>query len=239
MTQTGFRETPKAWRQQLRAFGVPNDRISWLELHWNPWWERWVVYQCIPPERTTWYVRQRPSSGTPVLNLDPDLMDGMQWHLYRTRGVFASSYWVVQGSFGGHRRQMYPYEQNLAQMMGMPARMPYPGELRYANFGHLTMAALHKLDRVGMWNKMLEYTDRNASTLDTDEEEGRVLVLRNLAKWVQEQTGQAFQELARSDIAELTSVVPTGVERKGIRALDFEEWFESQMLPRHRKGVLH
>lgn len=232
----GFREAPEAWQRQLRAFGAPGSQISWLELVWHPQYERWIVYQFYPVAKTNYYVRLPKEPGAPELNIDRELVDFVQWEIYRTRGCYASPYWIIQGRHGGHRRRLWPYEATIAKLGGLPSVMPEPGDLPYAPFGANVMAQLAKLDQVAMYNKMLEYTDRNENNLDADEEEARVEILRKLAAFVREQTAGHVAELSRADLSDLTNQLPSGMERRGVKGHDFEQWFEEQLLPRQRIG---
>ena len=217
----------------MKAFGEPNDSVAWLELHFHPVWERWVVYQCLPHEKTNGFVLLPEQSGAPKLNVDRQLVDVQQWEIYRTRGVYASPYWVIQGSFGGHRRRMWPYEQTLAKMGGLPSELPYPGQLKYAEMDRRVMDHLGRLDQMAMYNKMLEYTDRNADTLDADEEQARVEILRKLSSFVHEQVAHHVSELSSADLSSYTNQLPSGLSRS-VKGHDFEQWFEEQLLPRQR-----
>lgn len=232
----GFRAVPEHWQQQLLAFGSPNPEVSWLELVWHPQWERWIVYQFHPVQKTNYFIRIPAVSGAPELNIDRQLVDFVQWEIYRTRGLYASPYWIVQGSFGGHRRRLWPYEATIAKLGGLPSEMPEPGDLPYAPFGANVMAHLATLDQVTMWNRMLEYTDRNQANLDDDEEAARVEILRKLSGFVHDQTAQHVAELSRADLSVLTNQLPSGLEKRGVKPHDFQEWFESQLLPRQRIG---
>jgi hypothetical protein len=226
----GFRDVPAGWAGQLSAFGKPNDQLSWLELVFHPWWERWVIYQCIPAWATNGFVLLAPASGTPLLNLEQQMLDPVQWHIYQTKGIFASPYWVIQGNQGGHRRRLWPYEIAIAEVSGLVGKVPDPGSLPYANFDQRVMERLAEADLVAGYQKVLEYTDRHEGRLDREEEAAKRELKRKLFSWVQHQTQQHFETTSKKEWAEMTDALPHGRERRGVRGMDLSEHVEQKIM---------
>lgn len=190
-----------------------------------------MIYQCVPPAVTNWYVRKRPESGTTDLNMEMGLLDREQQAIYRDEGVYASPYWILQGPFGGHRRRLWPYEATIAQMMGYP-ELPNPGDLRYAELDPRTLDQLHEADQAARWNRMLEFCDRN--TLDAEEQDAKDECTRKLAGWVERQTMNAFAQTSRAEMQQALSELPHGISRSRPTFGSYEEWVESTLIPRQR-----
>lgn len=212
------------------AFGTPNNRVSWLHLHFHPVWERWVLYQVVPQGATNALVVADRAEGAPLLHLERHLMDVGQWDVYLKTGCYASPFWIIQGHSGGHRRRFWPYERTLAEMHGLPGELPDPGSLAYAEIDQRVLDQIHKLDQVARWNKMLEYCDRHHNELDAEEREGQIEVRRQLWKWVQDQTANVFESMVRKDITAALDELPHGLGR-GAPIRDYDEWLQQKLTP--------
>jgi uncharacterized protein (DUF58 family) len=226
------RVAPSAdWQGVLhRTFGGPNEHLSWLELHFHPLWERWVVYQMVPHGKESGFLlADEQPHGHFGPAIERELLDLGQKQLYDRTGHYASPLWIVQGDRGGHRRRFWPYERTLAAMARLPEDPPLPGELPYAEMSWLVIEELHKLDQVNKWNKMLEFCDRHQDDLDEDELEGQRELRRKLLGWVQEQVSQVFETMTRRDIAAAIDEIPHGLGKR--REFDHEEWMARKLTP--------
>ena len=225
--------TPSAyWQGELqRLFGEPNDHLAWLHLHFHPTWERWVIYQVVPPKATTGFILRERGEGEPLLNVERDLMDEGQLQVYDETGCYASAFWIIQGLRGGHRRRLWPYERTMAEMAGLPGETPHPGDLEYAEMDSRVVHELHRLDQVGKWNKMLEYCDRNSQFLDLEEQEAQREVRKQLWKWVQGQVGNVFEGMMRRDITAALDELPHGLGKDAAKPVDYDEWLERKFMP--------
>lgn len=226
------RTPPPYWTGVLRrAFGEPNAHLAWLELAWHPTWERWIIYQVVPPGRTNFFVQQEAVEGSPLLNLDLDLLDIGQVQLYLRSGCYGSVLWVIQGTNGGHRRRWWPYEQALASLKGLPERLPDPGELCYAEMDWRVMEQLHQLDRVAKWNMMLEYCDRHEAELEPGEMQARLELKQRLLGWVTDQVSNVFESAPDSIIRGALDELPHGISRRGVTE-DHRAWLEKRLTER-------
>lgn len=221
--------TPSAfWQGALtRAFGGPNHRLAWLELAWHPGWERWVIYQVVPPGATNFFVQLEPAAGAPMLHIDLEMLDRGQRALWERTGCFGSVLWVIQGRHGGHRRRWWPYEAALAQMSGLPKDLPDPGELCYAEMDTRVFEQLMMLDSVGKWNQMVEWCDRNPNEVDAEMDEARRMLKRKLGGWVQDQVSNVFADQPRRVIQDALDEMPHGITRT--HSQSFEEWMETRV----------
>lgn len=158
------RTAPASWTAELESFGgPPNRRVPWLALAWmagEPYElvQRWVVYELVPWERLLrtatsperWervqdllsaYLGPSPASqrtwrqvGGVWKHVSDSPITQDQWTIGRAARAHANLFWIVQGSFGGHKVRFNPFEQVLLRTAGRPQELPAPGDLRYVGW---------------------------------------------------------------------------------------------------------
>jgi hypothetical protein len=197
------------WRDLLYPVtGRPSEWLSWLEPVWHgePDVCRVVLYQVYPARGTSplfWAEDQRMTlaTGRPQpdprfrVSLDPRLLTREQWMLYERFGCMSQPFWIVEGSHGGHKRQFSPVEQRLLGALGLPIDPPVAGSQPFAPVDQRTLDALVPLDEMRMWTKAKELYERTPDDFDRDERDALARGEAKLSRWLQDQVGQAFDDV--------------------------------------------
>lgn len=198
---TGFdaeMRTPEpSWQQELDAICPRRPGMSWLLIRWYPGYpwapaHRWVIYQCTAKEQTPDLVLMHLEGADPrkLGFWDPIKQEyrsvarvsRYQWDIYRELGCYAASYWIIQGSHGGHKAKFNHVESALSHMNGGPRQPPDPGQLPYAPFDQRVIAKLLQFKR---W-----------AELERDEEEAKRKMRAMLWEWM---STQIMEELDGKD----------------------------------------
>lgn len=161
------REVPQEWQRQLAEISPPTTRFTWLRLRWEPGrpWEapveRYMIDQMMPARMmTSEYhagILEQLQRGLPpqgyydevlgrYVEEEHCLITTRAWHLYRETKCWASAFWVIQGSTGGHKYDFTPGEKKCLRLLGLSDEAPSPGDLPYAPFDERVIAKLEEHD---------------------------------------------------------------------------------------------
>ena len=209
------------WIKEVEKVAPPSDRLSWLKVTWRPDWERWCVWQMIPPAAvpammwgpdTRLIVRAETILGNRLIRMAPDdryrlilnraNMTRHAWALHLETGCYPQPFWVVQGHAGGHKWQFSEEESRLAEMHGFPGDPPEPGvfadpdkRLPYAPVDYRVVEKLVPLDMLQVWNGLSKAKDQlDERDLDNAEREAMQTGRWALWNWMQSQVDQVFEE---------------------------------------------
>lgn len=204
------------WQPELDRIAPPTERgFSSLKLIWEPGevWApvgRWVIYQMSPVERAPFGIVHDLLGPNPrrygrydwaakkFVRTRSFMVTERQWKLYHETGLFGKPYWVVQGSFGGHKRHWSEIEQQvIAIQTGITEQLdpPAPGDLPYAEPSNRTIRALKRYDMVEKFGdtlKMLSHRDDVRARLDSIEAEQARAMAEELWKWLGEQVAETL-----------------------------------------------
>lgn len=172
------REPEDGWRESLAQVSAPSDEIPYLWLAWLPGEshapvQRWGLWEVIPAAHLDRMIVAQLVRGVPeedcllaairadLRGLSPrdparstehrSLVNLQQWELWHELNGFATLFWIIQGSSGGHKRSFNQLEEHRLRMLGLPTRPPMPGSLAYAPFDRRVTDQLHRFDRCTKW----------------------------------------------------------------------------------------
>ena len=93
-----------------------------------------------------------------------------QWLLWREQRAYALPLWIVQGSYGGHKRTFSPRERKILRMNGKPNIAPAPGQLPFARFDRRILEKLFAMDRLQKWMEVRQsdWTNRTLEEASAD-----------------------------------------------------------------------
>jgi hypothetical protein len=161
------RDVPRDWETRLAELSPPTNRFTWLRLRWEPGvaWEepveRFIIDQMMPARMMTsefhkGILEQLERSTPPqgyydqvlgrYVHEDHCLITTRAWELFRLTNCWATSFWVIQGSHGGHQWEFTAAEKKLLRFMGLPDEAPAPGDLPYAPFDERVVEKLIERD---------------------------------------------------------------------------------------------
>lgn len=89
-------------------------------------------------------------------------IDYWQWRFYQQHGRSPLRYWTIQGTEGGHRFALTPYESRIWQQTKGISDTPAPGDLPYADFDARVLRDVVAYEP--MRRKLLELWWRNKQT---------------------------------------------------------------------------
>lgn len=199
---------------ELEVLSPTSENISWLLASWRGDWERWCIWQMIPPAgvpATLWgddtqlVTRVEVIAGKRLIRTAPDpnyrlvlnrkLMTRWAWELHLATGCYPQPFWVVQGDQGGHKWSFSEQEARLAEMNGFPAEPPEPGTLPYAPLDRRVLEKIVAYDQLPYWN-MLAKGHHELDERDLDEREAEMMREgnRQLWKWLDTQVDRAVEE---------------------------------------------
>lgn len=224
-------ETFRRWSDDVAALAPRSDALSWLHLAWEPGdpWEpieRFVVWQMRPLSLVRWDVRMEldgpPPRSTGHLCVPGGCLcalkanhwaggaavqiDQRQWELYRQTGCYGTRWWIVQGATGGHLRRFTTTQRRVAQMHGLPADPPAPGDLPYAPVDGRVLAQIAARDRMRAYGLLTDFLHRSPEQLDAEERAGAEDARRQLVAWIKRQVAEVLDEggaLLQRGLAEL------------------------------------
>lgn len=152
-----------SWQEEL-------DRITPASNHEHKergviWWEpgdtwepiqRWIIYKLWPKKATPAHIlaelegphprsqgRYSERLGRWVDGPAPHITK-TAWEIYRKFGGWAQPYWVLQGTNGGHRYKLFPWEKVLLHLATGRKDTAAPGDLPYCEPDQRTWDALWK-----------------------------------------------------------------------------------------------
>ena len=117
-----------------------------------------------------------------------------QWDYYQHTGHHLETYWVCQGSRGGHRYVFNQTEGRLAVMNGYDAQPPRPGDLGYITPNEITFDALRNIRALFVDQAIIE--DKENQILAANEREGLVELRRAVWNWLSDGLEESCDELA-------------------------------------------
>lgn len=148
-----IRTAPREWLDLLGEWARPIDRMSHVDIWWDPEVERWLLVDMVPQAIV-------PPEILAALRNDPlrTPFRARQSETWRETGKVPFAFWIVQGDQGGHKLEYTPLEAELAQWYGGSRVPPRPGSLPYAPVDERVVKALRGLD----WLKS-KYRDYEAA----------------------------------------------------------------------------
>lgn len=185
------RPVPPEWQADLESVVPKSDRVTWLQLVWQPGLpyepvQRWELYEMtpnlasVPPYIMDALKGPSPrSEGEWVPDpkipehlggkrwLSASLVSLVQWELYRATGCYGQRFWILQGFRGGHKWKLSDAERNYLASFGVPGRdgkapdTPRPGDLPYAEWNALSKAQILRFDRLRKWHLAKSWEDRS------------------------------------------------------------------------------
>lgn len=178
-------ETVARWQADLETVVPRSDRVSWLNIVWQPGMPyepvgRFELYEMHPesewiPEGILDALQGPNPRTTGVWHIGEDgvkrwisdsIVSLMQWTLYRETRCYATRWWIIQGSDGGHRLAWGPVERAFWESQGRPeAVLPAPGDLPYAPYDERVKQQVIRADRMRHWKQALAWDER-AKTKD-------------------------------------------------------------------------
>lgn len=144
---------PEGWESRLRQISPIAERTSHLRFRWRAKVSQWELYACTPksmlsPERVeqlTVHWSELPKSQQ---HGRKQFVTEYQHYMFRTYGVEAQRFWVLQGELGG-TPAVYTYrEERLLQAVGAPDDPPPLGHLEACPFDERAVQAIQARDRL-------------------------------------------------------------------------------------------
>lgn len=217
---------PEDWETRLRAISPIVDRTSHLRFRWRASVEQWELYECTPlPLVSAERIAQLSQHWS---ELPPSQQHGRkryvteyQHYMFRTHGVDARRFWVLQGNTGGTPAVFTERERKLLEAIGESGEVIPLGTLPYAPFDERAVRAIlqrdkllhagYDLDRLAAMSR----PDALKAADDADDKEYRAKFLEwwyaemapaaEFMKWYHRQT-EAHQTMRRATQAEANAV---------------------------------
>lgn len=139
---------PEDWLIRLRQISPIVDATSHLWPRYRSEVGQWELYQCIPKhlitdqgriEQLTVHWTEMPTRAQQGRLL---LCSEYQHYMFRTYGVDAQRFWVLQGSAGGTPIRYTDREQSIRKLNGWPEEPPPMGILEAAPFDERAVEAI-------------------------------------------------------------------------------------------------
>ncbi len=216
-------ETIADWQAQLDARHDRTPRASRLLVRWEPGetWEpidRYFLWQAVDPSHVTiepWvlnalrgphprstghycapgyclceFKRNRWQGGA------TRFVDAHQWRIYQETGLYATRWWVIQGSHGGHRYCWEPGEfaAKVSQMKGHGTQPPDAGALPYAPFDERVLRAIRGEKRAKIAASVLDDMGKRRDKLVLEEQLEAERVAKALWEWQDQRAEELWSE---------------------------------------------
>lgn len=210
-------EPPASWQQRLDRLFPRSARWSWLKVVWMPGdrWEpvqRWVIYQMTPPQYVPEFLMDALQGPSPrTLGYYDEVLDEFvtdshitlqQWQLYRETGCHGSPLWIIQGSYGGHKRRFAPSERKSLKLRGFPGETPAPGDLPYATMDNRAFEQLVRWDRLRRLDRWIADEPADDEWL-VDRHHAETAFRDELDDWLGVQIQSAVEDHSAIDVSEL------------------------------------
>lgn len=181
---------PDGWEPRLRQISPIAERTSWLHFRYRAQEGIWALYELTP--------KALLSSGR-VQQLTQhwsDLPQGQQMgrkhsvseyqhYMFRTHGVEARLFWILQGEMGGTPATYSHRELRLLQAMNAPEEVPAIGSLPACPFDERAVAAILARDRLlkvgGNLDALLKQND--GAALRSEDEDTEKEYRKAFLKW--------------------------------------------------------
>jgi len=142
---------PDDWLMRLRQISPIVDATSHLWPRYRSEAGQWELYQCIPKALLDPYrVEQLTVHWTAMPKRAQmgrqTLCSEYQHYMFRTHGVDAQRFWVLQGSAGGTPHRFTDREQSIRKLHGWPEEPPPMGVLEAAPFDERAVDAILSRD---------------------------------------------------------------------------------------------
>jgi len=220
------RVPPQEWQAALDRLFPRMECLTWLELAWFPGEpedpvERWVIRQMIPEDYILPEMRRalrgphprtlghRDKTGKWVSEAYPGLTS-YNWHAYRRTRCEARLFWIIQGSYGGHRYVATPNERKVRRMLKVSPDTPAPGLLPYAEFDWRVAENLLEQDQVRTWFDMLLRYEKRPEDFAQREKQQMQDLRKAVLKWVEDQTDEMVDSRASRWWAHARTDAPKG-----------------------------
>lgn len=194
--------------------GTPEERTAQLVQRWmvyeltplkRHWRTRQEAYQAAqrmaelngPPPRTMRsYITtaETPQHPRRRIIMSESRVTQREWELHRETGHSPKLFWVIQGSFGGHKRKLRPEEAKLLKQHGRPSNVPIPGALRYAPWDRRVRDKIAEMDRLRLMGKALDWERRSRGDFLREQRVSKAAFAQDLLKWLDSQIAQSIEE---------------------------------------------
>jgi len=178
---------------------------------WEPV-QRWVIYQMTPARYVPAMLMDALCGPNPrtlgywdsVLHefVTESLITLQQWQLFRETGCHASPLWILQGSYGGHKRRFSPAEAKSLKLRGFPGEAPPPGELPYATLDNRAIEQLVRWDRLRRLDRWIADEPSDQEWLK-DRHNAEIAFREELDEWLGVQIQSAVEAHSEIDVSEL------------------------------------
>jgi len=205
-------EETQAFQEELNVLFPPVSLLSHLRAVWEPgeaWHpvERYVLYQCLPSERTPNIILNELQGPNPrgfghydrvkkkyIRYPDCPFLSRRQWLLYQDTGFYGRPYWVVQGQKGGHQLRFTKTQQMAAKLRGANPEPAKPGELEFAPLDGRVLEKLVPLDRVRKYAMVVDHALQNPDVYDEKEMEGVQKMEEQMWTWLSDQVNDRLMD---------------------------------------------
>ncbi len=201
--------------QQIESLAPRSDEsMAWLHVSWRPDWERWCVWQMVPPHAippmmwgpdTVTTMRVERVLGTSKVHIAPDQryrlilnrkhMTKAAWDLHLETGCWPKPFWVVQGKMGGHKWGFTEEEERILRLQGLPEDPPEPGEWDYAPLDRRVLDKILPVRELSVWNTLSRgLNELDERDLDAHERAMMVEANTRLWNWLSTQVDASIEE---------------------------------------------
>ena len=190
------RPVPPEWQADLESVVPKSDRVTWLQLVWQPGMtyepvQRWELYEMTPNlDAVPLEVLNCLKGPSPRVEgewvpdpkipehlggkrwLSSSLVSLVQWELFRATGCYGQRFWILQGFRGGHKWKLSDAERNYLASFGVTGRegkppdTPRPGDRPYAEWNALAKTQIMRFDRLRKWHLSKSWEDRFVDKTD-------------------------------------------------------------------------
>lgn len=211
------------WVAELASLSPRSEHISWLHLTWeagDPWEHvnRWVIWQMRPRHMIARHVLRELEGPHPRSTghyCAPQwcpchthtytwrggtvgAINRRQWELFRETGCYATMYWIIQGTQGGHKRRHTTTEQKVLEAAGLPGTPSDPGALPFAEPDNRTWDALRLTDRMVMAGALVAAVGDKPERFDAEVQEGERAARRLILDYLGARTAEGMQDAGRA-----------------------------------------
>jgi hypothetical protein len=123
-------------------------------------------------------------------------IDGATWRIYHETGFYATRWWVIQGSRGGHRYRWETTElaSVVSSQKGLGAQPPDAGALPYAPFDQRVMRAIRAEKRASDSANALMNLHQRRDALDREDKAEAARVAKALWQWQDEEAEKLWHD---------------------------------------------
>lgn len=161
---------PPEWERRLREISPIVDRTSHLRFRWRAQEQLWELYECTPKALLDPFRAQQLSVHWSDLPADQQMgrkqcVTEYQQYMYRTHGVEARRFWVLQGTHGGTPACYTDRERRMLMLLGESDEVAPLGMFPGCPFDERAVRAILQRDKLAKAGYDLDAMEQ-ASTSD-------------------------------------------------------------------------